>query len=86
MQVYEGYFGTDDRFITYNVSQIPMGKRAIVTILDEPAKALNRNDCFPKDSKAFWIEFDRLAAASSNEVLQDEDFPRINSSRKLELV
>jgi hypothetical protein len=85
MQAYEGYFDTNDRFITYNVSQIPMGKRAIVTILDEPARA-PRDGCRTKDSKAFWAEFDRMAAASSNEVLQDEDFPRINSSRELELV
>jgi hypothetical protein len=31
-------------------------------------------------------EFDRLAAASSDEVLRDEDFPRMGGARKLELV
>jgi hypothetical protein len=85
MLVYEGYFDTNDRFITHNVAQIPLGKRAIVTILDEPAKAQNRDGFPPRDNKAFWAEFDRLAAASSDEILQDEDFPRIKSSRELEL-
>ena len=36
--------------------------------------------------KAFWEKFDAGAAASSEEVLHDDDFPRTSSSRKLELV
>ena len=44
------------------------------------AKALEQN------TKAFWGKFDAEAAASSEEVLQDDDFPRTGSSRKFELV
>jgi hypothetical protein len=39
-----------------------------------------------KDHKAFWAEFDRLAVASSDEVLKDENFQRTNINRKLELI
>jgi hypothetical protein len=39
-----------------------------------------------KDYKAFWAEFDRLAKASSDEELRDEDFQRTNSSREFELL
>ena len=42
-------------------------------------KALDQN------VKAFWEKFDTIATASSEEVLQDDDFPRTSSSRKLEL-
>jgi hypothetical protein len=78
MQAYEGYFTTNDRFVPNSAVPMPVGKRVIVTILDEPAQTPQRDD------KAFWAEFDRLAAASSDEVLRDEDFPRTNSSRELE--
>jgi hypothetical protein len=79
MLVIEGYFDTNERFISRNIIPIPVGKRTIVTILDEPPNS-------PKsDEKAFWVEFDRLAAAASDEVLRDEEFARTNISRELEL-
>ena len=61
---------------------VPSGIMAKINI-DIPvisAKTLGQN------VKTFWEKFDARAAASSEEVLKDEDFPRTSSSRKLELV
>ena len=38
------------------------------------------------DDKAFWVEFDRLALASSDEILRDEDSTCMSDSREMELV
>ena len=59
---------------------VPSGIMAKINI-DIPVSAKTPE----QNVKAFWKRFDAGAAASSEEVLQDDDFPRTSSNRKLEL-
>jgi len=73
MQAYEGYF-ENGRFHTLGQVVNTIGrKRAFITILDEPAE----ND----NIKKLIAEFDRMVDESSNEILHDEYFQRLNTNR-----
>ena len=80
MQAYEGYVENGQFYPVGQDIRIQGRRRAFVTVLDEPVKS-------PKieDDKAFWAEFDRMTAESSdeNDLLLDEAFSRRAAGREL---
>ena len=78
MQAVKGFID-NGRFIPHE--RITLPKRAEVTLLfRESVQSLLR-----EDEKAFWADFDRMTAESSNEneLLNDEAFFRRASGREL---
>jgi hypothetical protein len=80
MQACEGYVENGQFHPLSKITQSQEKVRAILMILDEPAKQSNT-----VNNKAFWAEFDRMAAESSDEnnLLSDEAFARQPSGREL---
>ncbi|MCL2011076.1 MAG: hypothetical protein FWG71_11120 [Synergistaceae bacterium] len=58
MQTYQGYFVEQDKFVSSGVMRIPLHKRAIVTILDEPPK----NEVVSDNVSRRLKEFDEINA------------------------
>ena len=78
MQTVEGYV-ENDRFYPVGKKFRVRGRfRAFITILDEPAKIINK-----ETSKNRFAEFDRLVVKSTHEELRFEDFPRGKFEREL---
>ena len=74
MQIYEGYFEKDQFYSAGLTAQIPERKRAFVMILDEPVQKVNITKQV--------AEFDRFVDESSDKMLLEEDFPRMDFKRK----
>jgi predicted component of type VI protein secretion system len=72
---YEGFFENGQFYIAGQTTHIKGRKKAFITILDEPEE----ND----DIKKMIAEFDRMVDESSDEILLEENFQRLNSSRPL---
>ena len=76
MQAINGYL-ENGRFIPNERVTLPI-RTAAMLVIYEKVQPTKRDD-----DRAWLNEFHRLAAASSNEVLRDEDFPRMNLGREL---
>jgi len=77
MQAYEGYF-ENGRFHTAGQTiVIPEFRRVFITVLEEPPRQLSSDE----NIKRFWAEFDRMVDESSDEILYDEHFQRLNTNR-----
>jgi hypothetical protein len=72
---YEGFFETGQFYISGKTTHIKGRKKAFITILSESAE----ND----DIKKMIAEFDRMVDESANEILLEENFLRLDSSRPL---
>ena len=75
MQAYEGYFENGRFYASGKAINIPERKRVFITILEEPAEN--------EDIKKMIAEFDRMVDESADEILLEENFQRLNSSRPL---
>jgi hypothetical protein len=74
MQAYEGYFENDRFYPTDRKVRVTGRRRAIVTILDEPAR----------DRPDTWAELDKIVASmTEDEKPRFEDFPRCQNERSL---
>ena len=76
MQTCEGYV-EDGKFYSLNTLQTRGRYRAFLTILDEPAPEISKED------KAFWVEFYQKSDDSADEdhIFDDEAFTRRPSGR-----
>jgi predicted DNA-binding antitoxin AbrB/MazE fold protein len=93
MQTYEGYFENDHFHPIGKPVRLPEGRRAIVTILDEPVrgKAEKRRKKAKSEKpteaeriakmKAAFAEIDRMAKEAEDEELDMSVFQRNKSSR-----
>jgi hypothetical protein len=77
MQVLEGYFVEQDKFIPLIPSRIPMFKRAIITILDEPVPDKKKDE-----QLAAMDEFINANKASNEAV---PEFTRVNFRREVDI-
>jgi hypothetical protein len=80
MQTFEGYFVEKDKFVPLCDAAIPMRKRAIVTVLDEPAKEESQEDRMAEISEL--IAFIRANAEEGEEIPELE---AINFDREINL-
>ena len=74
---YEGFFEDGQFYISGKITHIKGRKKAFITILDEPAE--DEDD----DIKKMIAKFDRMVDESADEILLEENFQRLNSSRPL---
>lgn len=75
----EGYVENGQFHPTGTLTRTPTRMRAFLTVLDEPIKSRSSKI---EDVMAFWKNFDMQAAASANEEMYVEDFPRMNFGRE----
>lgn len=80
VQAYEGYFENGRFYTTGQITHIKGRRRAIVTILDEPAKEEVTSET--EHAKA-WREFFEASNASDEEV--PETFEKVNFKRETNL-
>ena len=81
MQAYEGYFENGIFHAAGHIVRIPERRRVFLTVLEEQPTQL-----IDKDKRIFWAEFDRMVDESTNEVLREENFSRLNFGRELILL
>jgi len=77
MQTYEGYFENECRFIPFCAGIVPVRKRAVVTVFDEPIQS--------DDLKARLAEIDEIFELinSSDEIIPE--FERVKFTREVDL-
>jgi hypothetical protein len=78
MQAYEGYFENGTFRTARGAVALPEGRRVFITVLEEPP-LLDNSD----SKKIFWGEFDKLVDESADELLNMENFKRLNINREL---
>jgi len=79
MQSYEGYFENGQFRTASGVITLPEGRRVFIMVLEEPPILSERNNT----NKIFWDEFDNMVDDSASEILQEENFKRLDFGRKL---
>jgi len=80
MQAYEGYFENGKFYPVAKLAKITGRKRAIITILDEPAK---EDTAAETEHAKAWREFFEAVNASDEEI--PETFEKVNFKREIKL-
>ena len=82
METYQGYFIEQDKFVTTGTVRIPLRRRTIVTVLDEPVQEEIISDEISQRLKDFE-ELNAMIDASAHEEVPE--FPRADLYREVDL-
>jgi len=82
METYQGYFASQDKFVPTGTVRIPLRRRTIVTVLDEPVQDQAISDEISQRLRDFE-ELNAMIDASSDEEVPD--FPRADLFREVDL-
>jgi hypothetical protein len=78
MQAYEGYYENGQIYIAGQITHIKGRRRALITILDEPAQEEAKSET--KQAKA-WREFFEMSNSSDEEI--PKAFEKVNFKREV---